>query len=144
MSDQAETISNVDIDLTGANISRPYFDNQVIRCQIGEVAYKKNGDRVRLEVPLVFQTAAKAQDGREVTPGFKHTDSITVTAAGGRTKERIAEDIARLQAAALGLSKPKDGLFDKSEIVGKMVDVKFSTRTDGDKVYQDCRYLAVK
>jgi len=143
----SDAISNVDLDLTGISVSRPLFDGVVVRCRIGEARIESEEGRSNLVIPLQFEAAATSTDGREVTPGFQHTDRINLVVSGNRTPQMVKETIARFQCAALGLKEPKPGRFEASDVVGKLVDVRFSTRadrSDSSKFYQDCKYIAAK
>jgi hypothetical protein len=146
MSETVE-LSNLDIDLTGVDLSRPLLPRQTLRARIGEVKLEKQENRGRnLIIPLTLEEPGQDTAGRTVNPGFVVTDRILVDPTGGLTQEMINERLARLQVAALKLDRP--GRFNAADLVGKEVLVTFDVRadkTDASKSYQDVkRYSAVK
>lgn len=140
-------VSNVDLDLTGTAIGMPQFNNIMVRAQVGN-AHIETDEATKgrtLVLPLVFQAPATTIDGKIVPPGFELTRKIDMFARGGRTADMVKRDLARAQVAILNIKEP--GPLVVEQLVGNMVDVKFSTRTDkvdSSKVYQDVQWYAVK
>lgn len=146
MSESIE-LSNLDIDLSGVDLSRPLLPRQTLRCRIGEVKLEKQENRGRnLVVPLTLEENGTDTNGRTVNVGFVVIDRILVDPTGGLTQEMINERLARLQVAALKLDKP--GRFVAGDLTGRDVMVTFDVRADkqdSNKQYQDVkRYNAVK
>lgn len=134
--------TNVDLDLSNTDISRPLFDNVFVVCTTGEVKVEVSEKGLKsLVVPLVFDEPAIDTNGKSVNPGFTVTDRILITPTGGLTQQMINERLARFQVAALGLSKPQN--FGSTEqYIGKKVKVQFKVRqdkNDANKVYQDVK-----
>lgn len=131
-------IDNVDLDLSGVDLSRPLLDNQTILCRTGEVRFETENDKTNLLVPLTLEGPGKSTTNKEVLPGFVHTDRILSTPVGKLTKEMIREKLARFQVATLKLKSPK--LFTPEECSGQLVLVTFGTRPDRQdpsRLYQD-------
>jgi hypothetical protein len=134
--------TEIPIDLSNTDISRPLFDNVFVNCTTGEVKVEVSEKGLKsLVVPLVFDEPATDTNGKQVQPGFTVTDRILITPTGGLTQQMINERLARFQVAALGLSKPQNfGATD--QYISKKVKVGFKTRVDkndASKVYQDVR-----
>lgn len=142
----SEVVSNVDLDLTGQSPSMPQFKDIVVQCTTGEVRIEEEEGKRTLKVPLVFEEAATAVDGRVVQPGFNGcTVSIGLFTVGKRDKEMIQRDVLRFQCAALRIKQGKP--FDAAECSGKRIGVAFSLRadrTDPSKQYQDYRFMEAK
>lgn len=142
-------ISNEDVPMTGVSVKQPMFNGVTVLCTVGDVVTVKGDDNIRqLRVPLVFDEPATTVDGREVTPGFKHTDRIDIDPRGKRTQRQCQEDIGRLQVGVLGLPDVRDP-FRASELVGQKVKVLFTvrqfTKNDGTPgEAQQCKYLKAK
>jgi hypothetical protein len=138
-----EELSNLDIDLTGVDISRPLLPRQNIRCLIGDLRIERSEPSKprSLIIPLTLDEPAKDTKGDTVNPGFVVTDRILIDPTGGLTQVMINERLARFQVAALGLDKP--GPFgDLSQYAGRKVTVTFDVRPDKqnpEMLYQDCK-----
>jgi len=108
-----------ELDLSNVDTSRPLITGpQRVRIVKMEVVKSKNGDWKNLNVVLGLVNGTKTKDGKEVNPGFQHTETITLK----RTeKYEPTENLARLQECFLG----KKGRWNSSEMYGAEGDVRF-------------------
>lgn len=137
-------IPNDDLDLSGAELSRPLLDKLVL-CRVFECqTVSVEGGRKQKRIQLVTEEQTTATNGREINPGFKVTHRINLDVEGKRTQQMINEQLARFQVAALKLDKPERWGED-ARYVGAQVKVKFKTRPDrqdGSILYQDLASIA--
>lgn len=135
-------LDNSDIDLTGVETGFPIFDNQHVNCIVSGVATVKKDGRRSKRISLTTEEAITSTGGVTKEAGMKLTDRISIDVSGGRTQERINEDLATFQKAALGLSKPEAWGSDE-RYVGQRIRVtlkKRADRNDDEKFFQNFRY----
>lgn len=141
-------IVNVDIDLTGVDISRPLLPRQTLRCRTGDVRAERRDENSprQLVIPLTLEEPGKDTNGNEVGVGFAVTGRIQLDATGKLTQAMINERVARFQIAVTKADKP--GRLVIEELSGREVMVTFDVRVDKQdpsKVYQDVKsYYAVR
>ncbi len=143
MADTQEEViqDNSDIDLSGIEVGYPIFDNQTVDCMITAVQTVRNDGRKSKRITLVTEGDITSTGGATKTAGFKLTDRIGLDVSGGRTQERINEDLTKFQIAALGITKGQK--WSDEDFAGKHVRVSLKARpdrNDADKFYQNVRY----
>ncbi len=140
--DEEVVISNDDIDLSGIETGYPVFDNQHVNCIISALQTVKSDGRTSKRILLTTEDPITSIGGVTKDAGFKLTDRIGLDVSGGRTQERINEDLAKFQTAALGLSRAEKWGGDE-RYVGQRVRVtlkKRPDRNDEEKFFQNYRY----
>lgn len=139
----SDLIDNLDLDLTGVQLTRPVIDNQTKRCLTGQVQFSKRDDnKLELVVPLQLDEPATSTDGKELQVGHKLAEQrILLTPTGGLTAEMVKEKLARFQIAVLDTTEPRKWGSD-ADYQGRPVYCKLAARADKDdptRVYQDVK-----
>lgn len=144
-------LNNIDIDLTGVEISRPLLPRQTLKVRTGDVRVERRDGTgpKRLVIPLILEQPGTDSKGEEVGPGFTIIDSMLLEPTGKLTLEDIKRMLGQFQAAVKKLDKPDPGAFgNAADYSGREVMATFDIRTDSkdaSKQYQSVkRYTAVE
>lgn len=135
----SDVLDNIDLDLTGVELTPPVIDNQVVLCTTGEVRVEKTGtDKRRLVIPLTIEEAVKSTSGKDLQPGYQTTVGFLIDESGGWTKERAKEALGKFKAAVLKLSSVEGAFGVLEPLRGQKVKVHFMAQRN-DPTRQDVK-----